>query len=272
MKNSTAQKIAAVTIPLALALSFTATAFATTASVGAKLNTHSSTAPSEMKARLETREKDALTKSQTEITARVAALTELSTRVNAMTHVSASTKASISASIQGTISSLNTLGAKIATDNAADLKTDMLSITKGTRVYMLLVPQLRILAAGDRAKNVADMLTSFDAKVKTRITEATTAGKNVTALVSAESDMSLKVADANLQASAAITAVSGLTPDNGDKTKMAANETALKTARAALKVAETDLRAAQKDMKTIVLGLKELGGEKVSASESVEAK
>ena len=272
MKTNTAQKIAAVLIPAALVLGLGATAFADTVSVGTSASVGTAATGTSLSAkataRLQAREQSAVTKSQSEISTRVSALNAIAARINGMTHVNAATKASVSASVQATIASLTALETKIASDSAADLKTDMLSITQGTRVYMLLLPQLRILAAGDRAQTVADMFTSLDTKIQTRITTATTAGDNVSAVVTAEGDMTAKVADANVQASAAISAVSGLTPDNGNQTVINSNDTAIKTARADLKVSETDLKAAQADLKTITADLKAFGDVSASASAS----
>ncbi len=246
MKTNTTQKIAAVLVPAALLFSLSVPAFAEDSiqlNAGATISTG-----------IRTKTKDAaVTRASTEIKNREDDLNALLGRIQGMAHVSDSVKASISASLQGTISSLHSLKAKIDDDSdAAELKNDMKSITAGTRVYLLVAPQARILAAADRVGMVTDMVAGLNTKLQTRIAAAQTAGKDVTATVTLEADVAAKLADAKVQAAAAITAASGLTPDNGDAAKLAANNAALKTARTALMNAEKDLKAAQKDMKDCI--------------------
>ena len=59
--------------------------------------------------------------------------------------------------------------------------------------------------------------------------------------------MNAKIAAANAQSTQAIAGISNLKPDNGDKTVMTANTTALKTARTAIKTGTQDLKDANKD-------------------------
>ena len=252
---TTTQKIAGFLVPAVCLLAFSAPAFA--ADLG--VNVGVSTGAAGTSVSTTTHMSAETARSSTEIANRVTSLTDAMNRINGMVHVDASTKASLSASMNATIASLGNLKTKIASDDAADLKTDMLSITQGTRVYMLLLPKARILAAADRASTIADMFTSVDTKIQLRVTDATTKGDNVSAIVSAESDMTAKTADAKVQATAAISAVSGLTADNGNQTVMASNDTALKTARADIAASTTDLKAARADLKTIVSDLKAFG-------------
>ncbi len=257
MNTYTTRKIATVVLPIMCALAFTTPALATTTpkvnhpvAKTAVKSANKSTTPPVTK----------VSKTETEIDTRVSALTALENRITAMTRVGQEVKNQLTTTIQSTISSLGALKTKIATDSTTALKADTLAMTAGTRVYALVVPQVRILAAADRASTVASMLTNVDAKLKTRITDATTAGKDVTALTTAEADMAAKISDANTQVQAVLAGISTLTPDNGDKTKLTANTLALKTARTALKTAEQDLMTAQKDSKTIVSALKVMDG------------
>ncbi len=255
MKNTTMKKIAGALVPAALILGIAAPALAVDlgANLGIQAETSTTTPVATVKTSLTA---DAAARASEQIENRINVLTALLARVNTMQKLSASVKATLTTSINESLTALNDLKIKIASDTAAELKADMLSITQGMRVYALLVPKTRILAAADRATILADMFTGVDAKIKTRISEATTAGRDVSAIVTAESDMTAKVADAKVQAAAAISLVSGLTPDGGDKTKMAANLAALKTARTDLKAAESDLRAARKDLGTIIAAFK----------------
>lgn len=211
----------------------------------------------------------AKTKADAQIDARVKALTELQTRIGQMKRVSADGKASLNASIQSTMTEMATLKTKIDadTDNAT-LKTDMQSISKSYRVYLLVMPQGRIIAAADRVVTTAGLMTELSAKLQTRITTAQTSGQNIIALTASLADMNAKTADANIQAQAAISAVANLKADNGDKTVYESNQTALKDARAKIKTAMTDLKTARQDAGSIVKVLVSL---KASASATTTA-
>jgi len=261
MKKNSVQKIASILVPTALFLGLVAPALAENLTGSASVGIDASGAGTSLRlkgdAKGEASMSTAVAHATEAITARIKDLTALAARVNAMVRVNSATKASISASIQTTISQLTALQAKISADtDMAVLRTDIAQITGGTRVYMLVAPQARILAASDRVGVIGNMITAVNAKLGARISAAVAAGKDVTAITTAQADMTAKIADANVQAQAAITAVANLTPDNGDKTKMQANDAALKQARADLSLAEKDLRAAQKDIKAVIMTLR----------------
>lgn len=196
------------------------------------------------------------TKALAQIDTRIKALSVLQARINEMQRVSASQKTSLNATLQTAIGEMTTLKAKIAadTDNAV-LKADIQSITKSYRIYLLVLPQGRITAAADRIMGTSAILTELAGKLQVRITEAQAAGKDTTALTASLTDMNAKIADANVQANAAITLIANLKPDNGDKAVFEANQKALKDARAKIKLGTTDLQAARKDAGSIIKGL-----------------
>ncbi len=198
----------------------------------------------------------AKTKADTEITRRITALTALNTRVQAMTKVTAQFQANLAASIQTQITNLTTLKAKIDADtDGATLKADVQSVTGSYRVYALILPQARIAAAADREATIANMLAGLGSKLQARIQAAQTAGADITTIDAALVDMAAQIQTGQASAQAAVTATGTLTPDNGDKTLMAANNAALGTGRADIKTAQTDLTAARKDVDTILKGL-----------------
>jgi hypothetical protein len=204
-------------------------------------------------------EKTAVSRGDKEIDRRIAALTDLNTRIQAMQKVTDTFKAGISASITNEINTLTSLKAKIDADtDLTTLKTDIQSITASYRVFALVLPQGRIAAFADREVELVSMMSTLGAKLQARIATAGQGGADVSALTTALTDMAAKLKDAQAQAEAAVTASSSLAPDNGDKTKMAANDAALKTARADLVAAQKDLAAARKDVATIVSGLNKL--------------
>ncbi len=205
-----------------------------------------------------------------EITRRINALNTLSARINAMQKLSADEKSSLAASIQAQISTLTDLQAKITADasSTVDLKADAQSITSSYRIFALIIPQGAIEAAADRVLTIVDAMNTLGAKLQARIASSSTAGFNSAAAAAAYTDLMAKVGDAQTQANAAVSEVSTLKPDMGDKTQLQANQAALKDARSKIQAAQKDLVAARKDAGTIVKALMAI---KVSAKATTTA-
>ncbi len=199
----------------------------------------------------------AKTKADTEIDRRTKALADLNTRVQAMTKVSAELKQALQTNIQTQVSGLTTLKTKIDADtDGATLRTDVQSITQAYRVFALLMPQARIAAAADREATIVNMLAGIGAKLRARIDAAQTAGKDVTAISAALTDMGTKLTSAQAHAQAAVSGSATLTPDQGDKDKMKSNTDALVAARKEIASGHQDLVAARKDVDVILKGLR----------------
>ena len=252
--HSLSHKAAAIAVPAVLMLAIASPAFAdTTASVSAAAAARLSARSAKTSVTLDA-------KADKETTVRIDALNALATRVNAMVHVSADQKSALSTSIAGEVSTLTSLDAKIKADtDATTKKADIASVTKSVRVYQLIVPQVRVAAAADRASTIGSMISAIGTKLQTRITAAAAAGKDVTALNASLSDMNAKIADAQAKSQAAASLVSGLVPDNGDATVEASNAAALKSAQADLKTAQQDYVAARKDVQDMLTGIKGTG-------------
>jgi hypothetical protein len=200
--------------------------------------------------------KTAITRADNEIARRVTALNSLSARVQQMQKVTDQFKESLQTSIQGQVSGLNTLQVKIDADtDAKTLKADVQSITQSYRIFALILPQGRIAAAADREVTIVGMMTTLGTKLQTRIAAQQSSGTDIGALSNALSDLSAKLSDAQAQSQQSVTISATLVPDGGDKTKMTANTTVLKTAQADLQEAQKDLVAARKDIATIMTGL-----------------
>jgi len=203
---------------------------------------------------------DKLSKAQSKadkaIQDRVESLTKLISRIQAMKNIPDAQKTSISSTIQGLIAHMNTLQAEIdSTASTSVVKNDTAAMKQDYRIYALAKPQLSIVAASDRIITIVNMLAVVGTKLQTRLA-ADASLTNSAALTTDMTDMSAKINDARIQAQAAFNEVSGLAPDGGDKTKMAANTAALKEARSKIKVAQKDLDAATKDAKNIIKALK----------------
>ncbi|MFA5249399.1 MAG: hypothetical protein WC397_02575 [Candidatus Paceibacterota bacterium] len=189
---------------------------------------------------------------------RIAALGKLSEKLNQMKKISEDQKIKLQAEIQEAINNLTALKTKIDSDTDPEaLKSDIQSIAKEYRVYMLVVPRIQILAAVERVNATAEMLGTISQKLQTRLSQLPQ-GSDISALQTALTDFNAKIFDAKTQAQAAADAVIDLAPDNGDKAVLEKNNQALKTARAALQAAQKDLVSARKDASDIVKGMKEL--------------
>lgn len=220
----------------------------------------------EVKGNLEDR---AHSRAEMEIDRRLAGLNKLQARIDGMKRVSDADQADLDASISAQIQAMNDLKAKIAADtDPAALKADIESITKAYRVFILVMPKGAITAAADRIETVVGAMQTLSGKLSVRIDAAAAAGTDVTALRAALDDMNAKVADADVQAKAAISAVADLAPDNGDASVQASNTAALKDARAKIQAAQADLKAARADAGTIIKGVKGTGEAKASADAS----
>ena len=215
---------------------------------------------------LEARVQAAQARGSQDISARITSLSSLLSRLQSMTNISATELASFQATIQGSVSDMTALQAKIQSDTSTtSLEADLKSIAPDYRIYMLIDPQVSILAAADRVGTIVSSLQTVSAKLQTRLSAA--AGiKGLATLQADLSDLNAKLADASTQSTAASAEVSGLIPDNGDKTIAASNTSALKDAHAKLQTASKDIQAAYKDAEAIVKGVKGTGSAAVSAS------
>jgi chromosome segregation ATPase len=235
-----------------------------TLTVGVHAN--ASAAGTNANVKLQTRITTAKSHADQELNRRINALTSLNTRVQATAKVSATVKATMANQLNTQISNLAALKTKIDADtDIATLKTDIKSITDAYRIFMLVIPQARIAVASDSLQTTSSSMFTLATKIKARVDAAVAAGADGTSMNASVDDLYAKIGDANIQSDAAVSEVASLTPDQGDKTKMAANDQAIKDARAKLKVAMQELQAARKDISSILGSLKSL---KANASTS----
>lgn len=191
-------------------------------------------------------------KAGNEIDKRIESLTKLKARLADMKLLSADVLASISASLDAEIAKLQTLKTQIGNDTSTStLKADASTITKGLRVFLVVEPKARIAASASRINAVVTQMNLLVTKLQTRIATAKAAGIDTTAAEAALVDLQAKIADAKVQADAAVAMTVNLQPDNGDAAIKAANLQALKDARAKLVLAQKDLADARHDAGTI---------------------
>ncbi len=198
-----------------------------------------------------------ITVADKEIDRRTASLTDLGTRLQGLTQLSPQAKSSLSSDVQTQLTALGQLKAKIDADtDLATAKTDRQTVISSYRIFALIIPKYRIVAAADRMDSITSILATIGLKVQTRVDGDKTAGADVTAALATLADLQAKLNDAKTQYSNALQGIAPLQPDNGDKTLMASNTAALKAARALLKTAQADLVAARKDVQTLITWLK----------------
>lgn len=182
-----------------------------------------------------------------EIDRRITSLNELLTKIDSMKKLSASNKTIFASEIQTEIDSLNSLKAKIDADtDITTLRTDLQSIVKEYRVYVLYIPKMRILVAADRLGVAADTLASYSANLSAKVNEAETAGQDMTEEKKLLTDMNSKISDAKQMYQQAVDLVTPLTPDLWPNSK-----TTLQNAQADIKEGAKDLRSAFNDAVSI---------------------
>jgi hypothetical protein len=194
-----------------------------------------------------------------EVQARIDSLNKVIAQIQNMKKVSDADKATVEATIQAEIDTLTSLKAKVDADTSTtSLSVDLKSIAPDYRVYMLFMPQVRIMAAASRINDIASLMTTVQGKLQARISALVASSSfDASGTVSIVSDISAKIADAQLQATNAVSVTSGLKPDNGDKNLAASNTAALKQGQADIKAGNADLRAGEKDLNSLVQIIRE---------------
>jgi predicted nucleic acid-binding Zn-ribbon protein len=200
--------------------------------------------------RQEDRITDLKNRANREIDRRIEKLTDLMNKISNAKHLTSDQISSLTASIQTEINNLTALKTKIAADtDLATLRSDVQSIVKSYRVYVLYIPKIAIMFAGNRIIDIVtkmtDPTTGIVSKLQTRLQGNTDAN-----LQADLTDMQAKLTDAKTQAQNAINTVSSLTPDG-----YPANVSILQNARSMLQTARQDIVSAIKDAKMIIQGL-----------------
>lgn len=245
-------KILGASLALLGGLILTTTSYAQTSSPSAK----AAQRLAQQQANQQTRVQNGIQRGDTEINNRVNSLNGLVSRINDIKRLSATTKATLTAQVTSQISALQTLKTKIEADtDLTTLKADLKSILDSYRIYALFIPKTHILVASDGILQATSKFSDIETRLQTKIQSAQTAGKDVTSLNNALSDMQSKIADAQTQANNAVSVVTPLQP----QADTSAYASTLKGARTDLQTGIHDLQTARIDAQTIISGLKSLG-------------
>lgn len=221
---------------------------------GAVATARSASASAAASAGDQARVKLIITRGDSEIQRRLTTLQSLSSKISGATKLTAGDKSTLSSEVSDEISGLTSLKTKLDADTTvSDAKTDAQSIFNDYRVYALVVPKVNLIRTADDQQVAEGKLSTLAGKLQSRLNEAQSAGKNVTALMSGLNDMNTQIANAQAISSKIEAAVIGLQPSDYNS-----NHTVLSGDRDQLKTAQTDIKAAVNDATSIITGLKNL--------------
>ncbi len=206
-----------------------------------------------------------------EINNRIDTLNKISSKIGSMKKISTSTKELVASTTQIEITNLTALKSKIDADtDEATLKTDLKSITASYRIYMLVRPQIEILVAADKMNTLRENLTVLTDKITARINALKASGKDTAALETTLANTRAKLADAKLQADAAINRMSVLLPDNGDTTVARSNRDSLSKSHADIRVGKMDLHVVKENLEALIKQIRKMTPKEVRATSTEE--
>lgn len=195
------------------------------------------------------------TRADKEIERRITSMNSLITKLNAMKKITSSDKSTLTSQIQDQITSLTNLKVKIDADtDLATLRTDVQSIVKAYRIFVVFRPKINIMAAADRGLILIDEMSQIATKFQTILTQMQGNGKDVSSLITTLTAVQTKLDDAKTQFNAALTELAGITPDG-----YPGNKTQLKDAHSKVQAGVAKLVSVRQDFQTIRQGIKSLG-------------
>ena len=185
-------------------------------------------------------------------TARIGALNTAIAKVNAAADISSSDRATILGTLNGDVTGMNTVEARIAADTTvAAARTDYKTIFTTYRVYAVAIPQSRLAAAEDRMTSTAiPRLTDAQGKLAAALA-GPDASKSTPALQADLTDMSAQTAAATAALNGVAAEALAVTPSAFNS-----NHSVLAPVRFAVTSAMTDLRKAAADGKTVLAAIK----------------
>ena len=191
------------------------------------------------------------TRGDAEIARRLATLDQLSSGLSQASHLTAADKSTLNTILNNDKSGLTTLRTKIDADtDVATARVDVQSIVTSFRIYVLVVPQVRLVRAADLGLDAATRLDQVASRLQTAIDADKTAGKDVTKAQAAVDDLKAQTK----AASGLLTPVPGqivaITPS-----QWPGAQSTLKSARDAVRNARHDLQTARGDARTALTDL-----------------
>jgi hypothetical protein len=191
------------------------------------------------------------TKGAAEIRRRETNLTAALTAIEANTKLASADKISLAGQVQGEISNLQSLATKLVADTTVTTAAaDVQSIITEYRVYVLLLPKVRLVASADRFAVVEGKLSAIATTLQAKITSEKAAGKNVTAMQTQLTDLTTQTAAATTKSAGVVSPLLALQPADYNT-----DHAVLASYRATLGTALTEITAARNDAQLIVKAL-----------------
>jgi hypothetical protein len=188
-----------------------------------------------------------------EIARRQATLAQLANVVKVAKGLTASDAAALRTSVSAAQSEMAGLKTQLDSETAAvALKVTITQIVSKARVYLLVVPQVRLTIAADDVLSLQPHLTALSTSLEGRIADARAAGRNVTRAQAALDAMNAALAKAVSLASTWPARLVSLTP--ADSAAGTAGPT-LNQARLALGQASAQLKLAVADGRAVLAAL-----------------
>jgi hypothetical protein len=176
---------------------------------------------------------------------RIAALDAAIPKITSNVYLTASDRTTILATLNGDLSGLTTLAAKIAADTtAAEAETDYKTIFSTYRVFAVALPQSSYAAAADDLTDSALPKLVDAQKTLSALLAGPDAFKSTPALLADLTDMSAQIATAQQAITGVAAAALAVTPSEYDANHavLSGSRQSVTTALAAVKLAGTDAK------------------------------
>ena len=195
---------------------------------------------------------DVKTKAAAAITARLNSLNSAIIAVDNNKWLTTTDKSTSLQILNSDVPALTTLGAKIQADTTlSQVTADYKTIFTGYRVYLLVLPQIRLAAVGDDlGTGVVPKLTDAQTRLE-NLLNGRDKGKDNPTIQAAMADLNTQIQAITQETDGLSATVLAYTPAQYD-----ANTSILSPAHTAIKTARADAKTARQDIQTVVEALK----------------
>lgn len=189
-----------------------------------------------------------------EIDRRLKSLNEAAVTISASQKLTDTDKTAIANQVKDEISGLTELKAKLAAATTlTTARASVASIVNDYRVYALMLPKVRLVAAADRVDVAMSRLSELAAKLAERITEAEVSGEDVTSLKTSLANVTTRLSDAKAENTGLAAKLLAIQPSDYN-----ADHATLTKYRYGIAVSMASLKSGRDEAKKVVEGLKAL--------------